>query len=312
MRAPSSTPRSPASSRWSNCSAAVSSNCSLTEDSSTSSSHGICSPGAIRVSALTIAFGIERRFGSFCLDFIRGGFNQAGPLWFVWVLLVFDVLAAAAYGISQRSGFAGNDRPNAVLDRPVLLATALFALSVAAYVPMTKAVDVSRWAGIGSFRIQISRTFLYLVYFIAGVAMGGRGIERGAFRVEGPLAKYWWVWGLLALVAVFAIAFPFMTGRELPLETYVVLAETMLIAVALISVFVRFARKSVPVLGSLSSNSYGIYIVHYAVIIWLQYAILRIELNAWHKVAIVFIGGVAICWSLVAGVKRIPAIRKIV
>ena len=45
MTVPFSTPRSPASSRWSNCSDGVSSNSSSTAGSSTSSSHGICSPG---------------------------------------------------------------------------------------------------------------------------------------------------------------------------------------------------------------------------------------------------------------------------
>ena len=261
---------------------------------------------------IDLVFGVEMSFPSFYLDFLRSGFNQAGPLWFVWVLFVFNVLAATAYSISQRAGIVGDDRPDPVLDRPVLFAVALFTLSVVAYVPMTKAVDVSRWAGIGPFRIQTSRAFLYLVYFIAGVASGARGIDRGAFRAEGHMAKYWWIWGFLALVAVSAIAFPFMTGRELPLERYVVLAETTLVVMALMSVFARLARKSVPVFSSLSANSYGIYIVHYAVIVWLQYAILRIELNAWLKAVIVFIEGVAICWSLVAGVRRIPAIRKIV
>ena len=31
-------------------------------------------------------------------------------------------------------------------------------------------------------------------------------------------------------------------------------------------------------LRSLSANSYGIYLVHYLVIIWLQYAVLRVDL----------------------------------
>ena len=98
---------------------------------------------------IDLVFGIEKNFASFYLDFIRDGFSQAGPLWFVWVLLVFDVLAATAYGISQRSDLTRSDRPNLVLDRPVLFAVGLFALSVAAYVPMTKTVDVSRWAAEG-------------------------------------------------------------------------------------------------------------------------------------------------------------------
>ena len=261
---------------------------------------------------IDLVFGVEKSFGAFYIDFIRGGFSQAGPLWFVWVLFAFDVLAATTYSISRRSGSADSERSRPLVDRPGLFAVALFVLSVVAYIPMTKAVDVSRWAGIGPFKVQVSRIFLYFVYFVAGVATGVQGFDRSAFRADGPVAKYWWVWVLLAFAAVFAVAFPFMTSLTLPLEPYVFLAETALVVMALIAIFLRFARKSMPVFSSLSANSYGIYIVHYAVIIWLQFAILRVELNAWLKAAIVFIGGIAICWCLVAGVRRVSAVRRIV
>jgi len=261
---------------------------------------------------IDLVFGIEKSFGAFYFDFIRGGFSQAGPLWFVWVLFAFDVLAATAYAISRSSGSPDSKRSRPLVDRPGLFAVALFTLSVAAYIPMIKAVDVSRWAGVGPFKVQISRLFLYLVYFVAGVAMGARGLGRSAFRKDGPVAKYWWVWGFLSLAAVFAIAFPFMTIWTLPLEPYVVLAETVLVVMALVAVFLRFVRKSAPVFSSLNANGFGIYIVHYAVVIWLQYAILRVELNAWLKAAVVFIGGITICWCLVAATRRISAVRRII
>ena len=48
-------------------------------------------------------------------------------------------------------------------------------------------------------RVQILRLFLYLVYFAAGVVIGARGLERSAFRADGPFAKRWWAWMLAGL-----------------------------------------------------------------------------------------------------------------
>jgi surface polysaccharide O-acyltransferase-like enzyme len=77
-------------------------------------------------------------------------------------------------------------------------------------------------------------------------------------------------------------------------------------------VFVRSARRHVAILDSLSASSYGIYIIHYLVVIWLQYAVLRIDLPAVAKAAIVFFGGLALCWGSIAALRRIRAVARII
>jgi surface polysaccharide O-acyltransferase-like enzyme len=52
----------------------------------------------------------------------------------------------------------------------------------------------------------------------------------------------------------------------------------------------RFAARRWPVIDSLSENAYGIYLVHYLFITWLQYLLLRVASFALAKAMIVFTG----------------------
>ena len=66
------------------------------------------------------------------------------------------------------------------------------------------------------------------------------------------------------------------------------------------------------ILDSLRDNAYGIYLIHYACISWLQYAALKVELSAPVKGLTVFLGTLAISWSVAAALRRIPAIARII
>ncbi len=261
---------------------------------------------------INLVYGIQQGFGQFWLSFVKGGLNPPGPLWFIWLLLAFDILAALAYATAGRL-IPRRDRPaRSGMGRGVLFALILFGLSIAAYIPMSNAFGASRWLGWGPFEVQISRIFVYLLYFLAGVAIGARGLDRSILRRDGPFARYWWAWLLLGAGSYAGLTWIFTAAPQSPWVRYIFLAEMALVVLALTSLFVRFARKRVRWLDSLSANSYGIYLVHYLVIIWLQYAVLRVSLSAGSKAMIVFFGGVAVCWASVAALRRVRAIRKII
>jgi hypothetical protein len=73
----------------------------------------------------------------------------------------------------------------------------------------------------------------------------------------------------------------------------------------LIAVSLRFATKHSRRLDSLSANAYGLYLVHYNFVVWLQYALLGTALFAMVKVAIVFGGTLVLSWIAVLAVQRI-------
>jgi surface polysaccharide O-acyltransferase-like enzyme len=75
---------------------------------------------------------------------------------------------------------------------------------------------------------------------------------------------------------------------------------------ALAAMFLRFAGKPSPPFASLSENAYGIYLVHYAFAIWLQYALLGVALVAVAKGAIVFAGTLLLSWAAAIGLSLVP------
>jgi len=261
---------------------------------------------------IELVYGWSRSFGEFWIDIARLGFAPSGPLWFVWLLLVFDCLAALVYPVFRKAGDKSKRRFTSFLDNSLLFALTLIGLALAAYLPMRTVFSPGLWLGIGPFRLEIVRLFLYLVYFAAGVFVGARGLKRGLFSADGPFARRWWIWMVAGLLSYAGLAFFFTTAPQSPLVSLMFIIEMALMVVGLASLFVRFARRHVPILDSLSANSYGIYIIHYLVVIWLQYAVLRIDLPAVVKGVLVFVGGLAICWGFVAAMRRIRAVARIV
>jgi peptidoglycan/LPS O-acetylase OafA/YrhL len=261
---------------------------------------------------IELVYGESQSFGEFWIDFARRGFAPPGPLWFLWLLLAFNCLAALSYLVFHGAGGGSNRRSSSVLDNSLLFALALIGLSFAAYLPMRGAFAPGQWVGIGPFEMEIVRVFVYLLYFGAGVVIGARGLERGAFRADGPFAKRWWAWLLAWLLSYAGLTLAFVSAPQSPLARYIFVVEMALAVLGFTAVFVRFSRRHVPVLDSLSANSYGIYIIHYLVVIWLQYALLRIDLPAVVKCAIVFFGGLALCWGSIAALRRIRAVARII
>ena len=261
---------------------------------------------------IELVYGESQSFGEFWIDFAQRGFAPPGPLWFLWLLLAFNCLAALSYLVLRGAGGGSNRRSSSVLDSSLLFALALIGLSFAAYLPMRGAFAPGQWTGIGPFEMEIVRVFVYLLYFGAGVAIGARGLEQGAFRADGPFARRWWAWLLAWLLSYAGLTLAFVSAPQSPLARYMFVVEMALAVLGFTAVFVRFARRHVPVLDSLSANSYGIYIIHYLVVIWLQYALLRIDLPAVVKCAIVFFGGLTLCWGLIAALRRIRAVARVI
>ena len=251
-------------------------------------------------------------FGAFWLDYVKGGLNPPGPFWFVWLLMAFDLLAALWYGILRATGMKSTRTSNPLLDNPLVFAGVLIALSFAAYLPMRAVFAAGQWGGPGPFRMEVVRAFWYLLYFGMGVAVGARGLGQGAFRSDGPFAKYWWAWLLGGAGSYGILTWIYSSNPTTPWAKYVFLVEAALVVLGLTALFLRAFRRPIRILDNLSRCSYGMYLLHYLVIIWLQYAVLRANIALGWKFAIVFGGGVALCWAATAALRRIPGVRKVI
>jgi surface polysaccharide O-acyltransferase-like enzyme len=259
--------------------------------------------------------GKNTSYGVFWLRMVRSGFGTAGPLWFLWLLLAFNCLSVLLYRAAPFLGSFARGQLNTILSRPVTFFGVLLGISMIVYLPIAIISGPLRWIGIGPFNAQAGRILLYLVYFITGTAVGTIGIERSVFKTDGALAKRWWGWVAVGLMsfAVFIIMVVVVTPMERTIVSEIAFVVCCWAIVSgMTGLFLRFAKRHVRIFDSLSENSYGIYIVHFVFVTWLQYLLLGSGLAPLMKGIVVFVGTLILSWVLVSTIRHIPAVRKVI
>ncbi|MDB5554203.1 MAG: acyltransferase, partial [Rhizobium sp.] len=139
-------------------------------------------------------------FGAFWWKTVAVGPWPSGPIWFVWVLLVFDLTASLLYRLSSRLLDPINRLSLRGFDRPAEFLLFLFAVTAFVYVPARLYFGPSRWFEFGPFDVQATRILLYAAYFFIGAGIGAAHFDRGVLGADGRLAKSGWGWVLATLV----------------------------------------------------------------------------------------------------------------
>jgi peptidoglycan/LPS O-acetylase OafA/YrhL len=248
-------------------------------------------------------------------------FWPAGPMWFLWLLLAWDTAAAGLHTllrgrrevILRLSGWAR--------ERPVRFLAGVLAASAIAYLPLALIFGPAPWVQVGPLPLQLSRPAHYAVYFFAGLAIGACGIERGLLAPHGWLAWHWRRWlaaaplsfllwiGLTALVRSRGDAAPLWLQAADDLSFVAACLCGCILALALA---IRFGRVRAPLLDSLKANAYGMYLIHYAFVVWLQYALLPAALPGLVKGATVFAATLIASWGATALLRQVPAIADVI
>ena len=83
-------------------------------------------------------------------------------------------------------------------------------------------------------------------------------------------------------------------------------------AFALPGFFLSHASARLGLLDAIRPSAYGIYLVHYIFIIWLQYAVYDPAFPAAVKAAIVFTGALSLSWGLTVMLRRIPVVARMI
>lgn len=246
----------------------------------------------------------------------------AGPAWFVWVLLVFDSVAALLYRIAPGFGSALARFASRASQHPFAFFVQLTAITAVAYVPMRLIFGPFDWFAFGPFFFQKDRALHYLIYFFAGIAVGAFGLERGLLASDGNLARRWWLWAIrtpiafLCAIAVGIAAIAPQNARHIyvwgSIAAVLWAISCAVSGFAFLAVFARFARRTVRWFDSLRDNSYGIYLIHYAFVSWVQYAMLRSAMPAVLKGLAVFAGALALSWITVAALRKVRVVGKVI
>jgi glucans biosynthesis protein C len=258
---------------------------------------------------------IDTSLSAYREHFLALPFWPSGPPWFLGVLLVFDLAATLVYQLSRN---AGDVLPLSSV-RPRGFVIVLLLASAVAYVPLALIFTPWRWAQFGPFGLQLSRPLHYAVYFFAGVVVGAHGIDRGLLATDGTLVRSWNIWAAAAVAAFVAwlgVAGLAMQLSDPPLGLQIVQALCFVAScgstcMLLLTLFLRFANQPWPALDFLSDNAFGLYLVHYVFVVWLQYLLLGVASLAIIKALAVFGGTLILSYATIAAVRRVAAVVKL-
>lgn len=247
-------------------------------------------------------------------------FWPSGPAWFLWVLLAFGAVAAALDRLFPRLIPALGRWTRGAAPRPGRAFLLLAATSALAYVPLSMALPFGHWTTVGPFLVQTGRVGHYLVYFLAGLALGAAGVGQGLTDPQGALARRWWAWqippvpAVIAAVAVFILAFSPNPPPKAVLDVVGGLAFVLACAslsFAVLAVFLRFVRKTGPLGASLQVNAYGMYLIHYIFTAWLGWLLLPQDWGGLAKGLAAFGGAVVLSWLTTMALRRMPLLGRI-
>lgn len=263
--------------------------------------------------------GADPSFLAFLQQWISLDYWPSGPFWFLSLLLLFDFIVVILRKFVSAWGDALGKRFSWSFRLPLLFFCVLVTVSAIVYFPLLLGFGYHHWASFGPFQVQTSRVLLYAIYFIAGLAVGAYGINQGLLARDGLLVRRWPVWFVAALIFYVFDIIAFGKFYALPsssawqaLYGFAFILSCAASGLFFLSLFLRFVNKRRRVFDSVRDNAYGMYLIHYVFVIWLQYALLDATFSAIEKGAIVFSGALALSWIITAAMRRIPAVDRVI
>jgi surface polysaccharide O-acyltransferase-like enzyme len=262
-------------------------------------------------------------FAAFWWKMVTVGPWPSGPIWFVWVLLAFDLSASALYRLSPRLVDPINRLSLRGYEHPAEFFLFLLGVTAVLYVPARLYFGPSHWFEFGPLDVQASRVLLYAAYFFIGAGVGAANFDRGVLSAEGRLAKSSWGWVIAALVP-YCLLWVLITIKREILGNPPVLphwyeasyglffaAFSAAILFAILAFFLRFKRSGWSMLDPMQGDAYGIFLVHYPIVLWLQYWLFDLDLPAIVKALIAFVFPLALSWAASAALRRIPGAKYV-
>jgi len=265
----------------------------------------------------------EIGFSEFWWKMVTVGPWPSGPIWFVWVLLAFDLTSSLLYRVSAHLVDPINRLSQRGFDQPTVFFLFLLAVSAIVYIPALLYFGPNRWFEFGPFSVQANRILLYAAYFFIGAGIGAANFERGVFSADGRLAKSSWGWIVATLIPYCLIWVMIYIKREILgnpdpqphwyLAFYGLFFVTFSAAIlfAILAYFLKFKQSGWSVLDPMQGDAYGMFLVHYPIALWLQYWLFDYDLPAIVKASIGFALTVPLSWALTAALRKIPGATRV-
>src|SRR5262245_62132430 len=204
---------------------------------------------------------VDPSWSAFWSHYLALPFWPSGPMWFLWLLLLFNVAAAALFWLAPRAGESLGRLSATAATNPGRYFVALVSVSALTYVPLSAVFAPWEWVQFGPFAFQPSFAPQYALYFFAGLGVGAFGLEQGLLEADGVLARRWgrWLTGTAAAFLVWIVPTALIVnGTTLPgLQVVADLGFVLCAAsacFALAGIFLRATRRHRPIFESLADN----------------------------------------------------------
>jgi hypothetical protein len=262
-------------------------------------------------------------FADFWWKTITVGPWPSGPIWFLWVLLAFDLVASLLCRLRPNLLDPINRLSLRASERPAEFFAVMLAVTAILYIPGRVYFGPGSWFEFGPFSVQHGRVLLYASYFFFGAGIGAAALDRGLLSADGRLAKSGWGWMIAALVPYCLMWALIYVKREIlgnPLRlpdwyeaSYGLFFAAFSVAImfAILAYFLRFKRSGWSILDPMQGEAYGMFLVHYPIVLWIQYWLFDVDVPAVVKVMVVFPLTVALSWAATAALRKIPGATRV-
>ncbi|MFA9290364.1 MAG: acyltransferase family protein [Solirubrobacteraceae bacterium] len=253
-------------------------------------------------------------------DFLLNQDWPIGPPWFLWVLLVFNAISIFIplnlYSSISHKIFNYSKSP-------LKLFISLYFYLCLAFIPLSLYFGHYKWLGIGPFDFQVNRILLYFSIYIFGCFLGSGNWEKYFYTNKKLLAIKWTFWLFFCLLSFFiTVLFGFnfweIINSTFLSNTYGLLIFNLLFVLSCLSIIFCFLaifkltiHTPIKTLTNLSSCAFGIYLIHYAFITWLQFILLNFSLPIVFKFLCVFFGSLFLSWCFVYFLRRFAFFKQL-
>lgn len=239
------------------------------------------------------------------------GLIGVGPLWFVEMLLFFDI------GYTLWRWMRRNHVSHAVREvrAPSYLAISIFILALALTSYLLRIV-VPLGLTIPVFGFP---TFAYLPQYLSFFIIGIIAFRRGWFRsIPNSMGKVGFVGALVATILLFPLAVSgktdFLGNGHWESAVYALWDSIFSVGMCLglITFFRRFFNRSGKLGRFLSQHAYAVYIIHAPLIVLLAIALRGIHPEQLLKFALVALIAVPLCFGVAFLVRKLPFASRVI
>jgi peptidoglycan/LPS O-acetylase OafA/YrhL len=231
---------------------------------------------------------------------------ETGHLWFVAHLLVYSLLYALWRTLRSRAGGKALPAPKDGAVALYVIALAVVDVLIRFPFPQDRWIDVL-WL----IPSEIAHLPQYASMFVIGIVAGrGRWFET----IGAGLGIRWFALAVVAVVLA-GVAMDNQAALPIPFQNVWGVFEAFICVGAILGLtvlFRRFCSQGGALLSFLEANVYGVYLIHWFLVIGIQMAILGVAWSASAKFVFVTVVGVALSFALSALLRTIPGVARVV